>query len=136
MNEFEDLEKQLNNIAIQIETIKKEAKEKDFPHKLNSILCNLGRYTDWGGGEYHFDDYENNLKIYKSSYTNYFRVDYQDKQVLSCQYSSHDIYIYVKGDWEALIDELFIKSIEVQEQKRLKSLSKKVKDLKNQWNLP
>jgi hypothetical protein len=136
MSTIEELKTQLTKIRNQITNRKNEANELKLPGKISKVAETHGKYTYWGGGKDHFS--EKGLSITVES--NYIRVNlgYDTKDVFNAKLLQNDvgeIHLYVPGEWEKRIEELYNEIPEMQRKREISILEKEIHKLKKKWGL-
>lgn len=139
MSNIEELEKEIQKIKETIEDRKKKANSLKLPEKVKRIAEVLGEHSDWGGGQYHYSE-----KGLSSTYTyhnqKYVVVDlgYDTTAVFRAELLQNgvgNIYLYIPGEWEKRIDELYTKIPEKRKEHELSRLQNQINDLKEEWQL-
>lgn len=121
-----------------IESRKKEALKKEIWKKLDKIVRILGDYSDYGGGEYNYS--EKGLSIYYEAHFQNYIVDlgYNTYEVFrSCHRHSKspDISMYIPGEWELRIDELYEKCSNDEKEREKEALQRKINKTKEKWRI-
>lgn len=130
------LRAKLNKLSEEIIYRKTELIKSEIWNKINVIVETFGKWDDWGGSHYSYRnsglkiDIENNC---------WFKVKMDDKDVLCvCKNGTvrhGDVYLYISGEWEKIIDKLYTDSLLINEVSKLDALRHRVKKLQNEWEL-
>lgn len=139
MSELAKLEEKLESMQKVIANRVQSANDKKLPGMICDVAMNDGKYTDYGGGEYHFS--EEGLSISYSTYNQkYIKVDlgYETKDVFRASLLPNgvgEISLYIPGSWEARIETLFNEIPKKQQDKKKQSIQKEINKLKETWQL-
>ncbi len=136
MSTIEELKTQLKKTQAQITNRRNEANELKLPGKINKVAEMHGKYNDWGGGRICFS--EKGLSITVES--SYIRVNlgYGTKDVFNANLLQNDvgeIHLYLPGEWEKRIEELYNEIPEKQRKRKVFILQDKIRQLKKKWKL-
>ena len=136
MTTIEELKTQIKKINDQIANRKNEANEFKLTGKINKVAEMHGKYDDWGGGRIYFS--EKGLSITVES--NHIKVDlgYETKDVFNANLLQNDvgeIHLYIPGEWEKRIEELYSEIPEIQRKKEVFFLQNQIDKLKKKWKL-
>jgi hypothetical protein len=130
-----ELEGKLILLQKKVEELKQESIQKNLFDKIESICRYLGRWDDWWGGMWVF----NSRQMYMRHYDYGVRVEFPsgDKNVVfSCkkEFGKYDLSIYKKGEWEELIEGLYLKSIEEKEKRGKDNTQKNIEELESRFS--
>lgn len=134
MSTTEELKSELSKVNKSISERKETANKLKLPGKIRDIAVNFGESQD--GGRYFFS--EKNLSLsYESSYV---KVDlgHGSENVLNAALHQNDvgnIDLYIPGEWEKRIEELYNKIPEKQRKMELSRLQFEIDQLKKIWKL-
>ena len=136
MSTIEVLKNQLTKIQDQIANRKNEANELKLPGKINKIAKTHGKYDNWGGGRIYFS--EKRLSIMVES--DYIKVNlgYETEDVFKAKLLQNDvgeIHLYIPGEWEKRVEELYNQIPEIQRKREISFLQKTIDNLKKEWKL-
>ena len=135
----EELNAELKEVREKIQEIKKKANSSKLPGKIQKVAENYGKFSDWGGGQYHFS--EKGLSItYSSLSQKYLRVGlgYGSKDVFAGKLLENgvgDIHLYIPGEWEKRINELYNEIPKITNNREIRHLQNKIYDLKKKWEM-
>lgn len=139
MSSIEELETKLSNIRKIIQERKEQANNSKLPGKIHKVATIYGTYSDYGGGQYHFS--EKGLSITYSSYSQkYLRVNlgYDTKDVFAGELYPNgvgDISLYIPGEWEKRIEELYNKFPNVENNREIERFQNEINNLTEKWQL-
>lgn len=136
MSTIEELKTQIKKIKTQISNRKNEANELKLSGKISEVARIHGNSNDWGEGRYVFS--EKGLSIVFES--NYVRVNlgYETEDVFNANLLNNDvgeIYLYIPGEWEKRIEELYSQIPEIKQKWEISNLQCEINRLKKEWKL-
>ena len=114
-----ELETQLKKIENQIVNRKNAANELKLPGKISEVAKNYGKIADFNGSHHFFT--EKGLSIS-------FESSLQRNDV-------GEIHLYIPGDWEKRIEELYLEIPERQRKKEISLLLNEIDLLKKKWEI-
>ena len=136
MSTTEELKSELSKVNKSISDRINKANDLKLPGKISEVAVHYGKNDDWGGNRYFFS--EKNLSL--SFESSYIKVDlgHGTENVFEAHLQQNDvgeIHLYIPGDWEKRIEELYSKIPELQQKEKVSRLQNEVDKLKKKWKL-
>lgn len=136
MSTIEELQTQLKKVNTQISNRKNEANELKLSGKISKVAETHGKYDNWGGGRFFFSEKGLSITV-ESSYIK-VNLGYETKDVFNANLLQNDvgeIHLYIPGEWEKRIEELYNEIPEIQRKREVFILQKEIDLLKKKWGL-
>ncbi|HUW89594.1 MAG TPA: hypothetical protein VMV43_03670 [Candidatus Nanopelagicaceae bacterium] len=136
MSTTEELKSELSKVNEIISERINKANDLKLPGKIRDVAMTFGENQDWGSGRYFYS--EKNLSL--SFESSYMKVDlgHGTEKVFEANLHENDvgdIHLYIPGDWEKRIEELYSKIPELQQKEKNSRLQNELNELKKKWNI-
>ena len=136
MSTTEELKSELSKVNKSISDRINKANELKLPGKISEVAVNYGKIDDFNGSRHFFT--EKGLSI--SFGSSYIKVDlgHGTENVFEANLQQNgvgEIHLYIPGDWEKRIEELYLEIPERQRKKEVSLLLNEIDLLKKKWKL-
>jgi len=136
MSTTEELKSELSKVNEIISERINKANDLKLPGKIRDVAMTFGENQDWGSGRYFYS--EKNLSL--SFESSYIKVDlgHGTENVFEANLHQNgvgEIHLYLPGDWEKRIEEMYSKIPELQQERKVYRLQYELDQLKKKWKL-